>query len=226
MPSESRGQWNACAGPACEPSRHAVSALERPDVATHHAISAVGQGIVTLLKAASSTGELGALDVKLFHARDFQKGVEQGVSIYLYRVAISTARRNLQCPVAPSGRPYRPPLPLDLFYLITPWARTPELQHVILGWSLRTIDDSPSLPAGLLNAHLPGTFAEDDTVELVHEPSSLQDLVNIWEVGKANIQVSSTFVVRMVPIHSKVEMTGTGARVQTRVFATGQDGRR
>src|SRR5438132_1595126 len=132
-------------------------------MASYHAISAVGRAIVALLKSALPP-EFAGTDVQLMHSRDFQKGIDEGVSVYLYRVTVSGARRNLPSPVSPSGTPYRRPLPLDLYYLVTPWGKTAEYQHLLLGWAMRAIDDSPSLPAALLNAHVPGAFRPEEGV--------------------------------------------------------------
>jgi len=187
-------------------------------LATYHAISAVGQAIVALLKTAKASSELATLDVRLFQSRDFQNGMEEGVSIYLYRVTVSGARRNLPSTTTAAGQPCRRPLPLDLYYLLTPWAKTAEMQHLILGWSLRMIEDSPSFPPSLLNSHLPNTFRSEEGIELIHDTVSLQDMTNIWEVGKANIQVSATFVARVVPIDSQIELDQDGRPAQTRAF--------
>jgi len=190
----------------------------RRSLATYHAISAVGQAIVALLKTAGSASELGSVEVKLFHARDFQKGLEEGVSVYLYRVTVSGARRNMPPTQSPTGKPYRQPLPVDLYYLITPWAKTAEMQHLILAWSMRTIEDSPSFPSALLNSYVPDSFRPEEGVDLIHDTVSVQDMSYIWEAGKPNIQVSATFVARVVSIDSRVEQPEQGPPVQTRVF--------
>jgi hypothetical protein len=127
--------------------------------------------------------------------------------------------------IGPSGRPFRPPLPVDLFYLMTPWAKTAEMQHLLLGWAMRAIEDSPSLPPALLNAHFPDVrpFRNDETVDLIHDPLSMQDINNIWEIlGKHNVQVSATYVARVIPIDSRVEVGVDAGPVQTRVFDAGQ----
>lgn len=187
-------------------------------MATYHAISAVGQAIVALLKTAGSASELGSAEVKLFHARDFQKGLEEGISVYLYRVTVSGARRNMPPTQSPAGKPHRQPLPVDLYYLITPWAKTAEMQHLILAWSMRTIEDSPSFPSALLNSYVPDSFRPEEGVDLIHDTVSVQDMSYIWEAGKPNIQVSATFVARVVCIDSRVEQPEPGPPVQTRVF--------
>ena len=90
--------------------------------------------------------------------------------------------------------------------------------------AMRTIEDSPSLPPALLNAHFPDVrpFRSDETVELIHDPLNLQDLNNIWEIlGKQNIQLSATYVARVIPIDSTIESGVDTGRAQTRVFDVG-----
>ena len=190
-------------------------------MATYHAIAAVGQAIVALLKTARSAPELGGAEVKLFQASDFKKGLQEGVSVYLYRATVSGARRNLPTTHSAAGKPYRQPLPVDLYYLITPWAQTAEMQHLILGWSMRTIEDSPSFPSSLLNSYVPDSFRPEEGVDLIHDTVSVQDMSYIWEAGKPNMQVSAAFVARVVCIDSRVEQPEPGPPVQTRVFQPG-----
>jgi hypothetical protein len=194
-------------------------------LASYHAISAISQAIVSLLKTARPASEFPNIDVKLFQAKDVQNvGDFEGVSLFLYRVPVSGARRQMPPGIGPGGRPFKPALPVDLYYLLTPWAKTAEMQHLLLGWAMRTIEDSPSLPPSLLNAHFPNErpFRSGETVELIHDTLSVQDLNNIWEIlGKHNVQVSATYVVRVVPIDSQIETGVDAGRVQTRTFDAG-----
>jgi hypothetical protein len=154
-------------------------------LAKYHAISAIGQAVVSLLRSARPQDAFPSFDVRLFQAKDVQNvGEWEGLSLFLYRVIVSGARRQMPAPIGPEGRPYRRPLPLDLFYLLTAWAKTAEMQHLLLAWAMRTIEDSPSLPASLLNAHFPNDrpFRSDESVELIHDPLTVQDLNNIWEI--------------------------------------------
>ncbi len=145
--------------------------------------------------------------------------MEEGISLYLYRVATNTNRRNLPPRVAPDGKRYRPPLPVDLFYMLTPWAKTGEQQHRLLGWAMRTIEDTPSIPAGFLNRYSGlETFHSNETVELVCEVLSIQDINNIWNGFKPNMYPSVGYVARLIPLESDVLMTEAGP-VQTREFA-------
>jgi hypothetical protein len=197
-------------------------------LASYQAISAIGQAIASLLKSAQPPVELPAVDVRIFQAKDVQANADfEGISLFLYRVAVSSSRRQMPPTMSPLGRPFKRPLPLDLYYLLTPWAKTAEMQHILLSWAMRSIEDSPSLPPSLLNAHFPDQlpFRPDETVEVIHDPLSVQDLNNIWEIlGKHDVQVSTSYVVRLVPIDSQLVEPPNAGPVQTRVFDAGPGG--
>ncbi|WP_437621915.1 DUF4255 domain-containing protein [Sorangium sp. So ce1151] len=190
-------------------------------MASDHAISALSLALRgLLLDARPKTGELKDTAVDLYLPENFKATPPLTVSIFLYRTTVSTARRNLPPKIAADGKKYRPPLPLDLHYLITPWAKKPETQQILLAWTMRVLDDTPTLSSGYLNSFDPNNepFGPEETVDLVYEPVSIQDMLAIWEVGKPNVQPSATYVARVVPIDSHVLMPDPGGRpVQTRV---------
>jgi Pvc16 N-terminal domain len=197
-------------------------------LATYHAVSAIGQAVVSLLKSARPATEFNTIDIRLFQAKDVQAASEwEGISLFLYRVTVSGSRRQMPAAVAADGRVRKRPLPLDLFYLLTPWAKTAAMQHLMLAWAMRTIEDSCSLPPALLNSHFPDDkpFRPDETVELLHDPLSVQDLNNIWEIlGKHNVQISASYVARVVPIDSTLYEPPDAGPAQTRVVSAGQAG--
>jgi hypothetical protein len=150
--------------------------------------------------------------------------MREGISLYLYRVSTNTTRRNLPPRIDPDGRRFRPPLPIDLHYLVVPWAITAEKQQSLLGWSMRVLEDTPILPAKVLNHYGSAgeTFRPSEAVELVCEPITLQEIVNIWDAFKPNLQVSVAYVARMIEIDSPIEMV-EGPPVQTQVFDFGKE---
>jgi Pvc16 N-terminal domain len=187
-------------------------------LATYHAIAATGQAILGLLERACPKPEFEGAIFELYQAKDFQNPMEEGVSLYLYRVATSS-RRNLPPRIGPNGQHYRPPLPLDLYFLLTAWAKSAAKQQRLLGFCIREIGDTPILPASLLN-HFgpePDTFRPDEAVELIFESLTLQDTSNLWEPLKPNVQPSATYVARMISIESFVELPDSRP-VQTREF--------
>lgn len=176
-------------------------------MATYAAIPAIGQALLGLLKQSCPKPEFAGASFELYQASNFKKPMEEGISLFLYRVTPSTARRNLPGRVDAKGRRFRPPLPLDLHYLLTPWARTAAQQHKLLGWALRFLEDNPTLPANVLNHY--GSqgmdpFLPDETVTLVFDPLGIQDFLNVWEVGKPNLQVSATYLARLIALDSTV----------------------
>jgi hypothetical protein len=191
-------------------------------LATYQAIAAIGQALLGLLEEARPGSEFAGCDFELYQAANFHSPMEEGLSLFLYNVAVSTARRNIPPRVLPDGRRLRPPLPLDLFYLLTPWSKTAALQHRLLGWAMRAIEDTPTLPASLLNHYGPdaNTFRAEESVTFVNEPISLQDIYNIWEINKQNMQLSVAYVARVVLVDSTLYETD-GPPAQTRVFAQG-----
>jgi hypothetical protein len=187
-------------------------------MATYQAIAQISAAILAVLEAARPKPEFERATFKAFLASDFASPMDEGVSLYLYRIGASS-RRNLAPRLGPNGEKYRPPLPVDLYYLLTAWAKTAEKQQRLLGFCLRELGDLPILPAALLNHAGPehDVFHPDECVELVFEPVSLQDLANLWEPLKPNLQASTTYVARMVAIESDVTVS-EGAPVQTRAL--------
>ena len=114
-------------------------------MATYHAITATSQAILGLLESACPKPEFEGAKFELYQAKDFQYPMDEGVSLFLYRLA-SSSRRNLPARPGPNGEKLRPPLPLDLYYMLTTWGKKADKQQRLLGWCLRELGDFPILP--------------------------------------------------------------------------------
>ena len=195
-------------------------------MATYPAIAATGLAVVGLLKDAAAGTEFADLRIDLLQAGDFQAGapMPEGLSLYTYRVAVNATRRNMPPSLGPDGRRYRAPLPLDLHFLLSPWAKTAVRQLRIIGWAMRELQNVPVLPAGLLNHYGPehDTFRPAEAVELFCESPSLQDMSYILEPIKSAQPLSVTYVARMVLIESAIPIE-VGEPVQTREFVYGRE---
>jgi hypothetical protein len=188
-------------------------------MARYSAIAATSQAILGLLKAAAKDSEFAEASIDLVPSAELQKPAaeRQAVTIYLYRVAVNQTRRNLPSRRGADGVLRRPPIPIDLHYLLTAWSRIPVTQHRLLGWCIRVLQDTPTLPAGFLNQFgpEPDAFRDDESVEVIFEALSRQEMTDAWEVAKANQQPSATYVARIIEIESEVEVH-EHAPVQTR----------
>lgn len=189
-------------------------------MANYRAIAATSTALSGLIRDHYPRDEFGAgLEVSLYQTRDFAAPMKDGFSIYLYRVAINGSVRNLALRRSPDGQRMRPSLPLDLYYMVTPWAQDVERQHRMLGWVMRMMEDTGVLSAGHLNHYMPesGIFRPNEGVELVCDPLALNDYLTLWDRLRPQLPASATYTLRMVLIDSDVRMDDA-APVQTRRF--------
>ena len=190
---------------------------------TFQAIAATGQAMLGLLSDAVPRDQFPNAQFELYQMSNFQQPMEEGISLFLYRVAPNTSRRNLPPTTGPDGRRFRPPIPLDLYYIASAWAQTAERQQRLLGWMIRMFEDVPILPTGLLNnfGPEPEIFQPGETVELILDALTLQDFNNFWGVSKASLQLSVGYIARMLHIQSSMAISEY-AEVQTREFGLGK----
>src|SRR5690242_16053551 len=121
-------------------------------MARYPAIAAMSEAVLGLLEAAVAGTEFETAMFAHYQASNFQSPMTDGVSLYLYRVTVS-ANRNLPPRVGRDGRRSRPPIPVDVHFLVTAWAGDAIRQQRMLGFAIRTLEDTPILPAGVLNRH-------------------------------------------------------------------------
>ena len=192
-------------------------------MATYQAIAATGQAILGLLADACPRPEFASARFDLYQVKDFQSPMEEGVSLFLYQIAVNGSRRALPPTVRPDGRTYRPPIPLDFRYLLTAWSRTAARQQRLLGWAIRTLHDYPVLHESLLNHYGPEeeVFGPGETVELIFDTISLQDFSYLWSETKVAPPVSVVYLTRMIMLESGTEMF-EAAPVQTREMDYGK----
>ena len=188
-------------------------------MATYRAIAAAGTALAGLIRDHYPRDEFGTgLDVLLYQTRHFASPMQNGFSVYLFRVAVNTTARNRSPRRAADGR-YKPSLPMDLSFMITPWAQDVEQQLRMLGWVMRLFEDVGVLGAGHLNHYMPetDTFAPHESLEVVCDPLALSDYLTLWDRLRPRLPASATYTLRMVMIDSDV-LLGEGAPVQTRRF--------
>jgi hypothetical protein len=189
-------------------------------VASFRAIAAVSRAVLRLLEDSCPRAEFPDAQFELQQTTDAQKAiVPEGITLSLYRVTVNAACRNLPPRTDPDGRRFRPAIPLDLHYAVCAWGRTADVQQRLFGRAIRTLEDTPILPAALLNQYGPeaSTFRPHETVELVCDPVSMPDLNTLWEIQKPNVPLLITYSARMVFVDSDLALTD-GPPVQTRAF--------
>lgn len=186
-------------------------------MADYRGIEGVSNALVHLLRVSyQSTDFDNELQFQVYVHENFTQPMTAGVSVFLYRVLPNGTHRIPSGRVAPNGTRFETRLPLDLHFLMTVWARDASLEHRVVGWMMRTIEDTPILPFGLIESVAPGIFHPDETVELVPGDLSNEDLLRLWEtLGQSNYHLSIPYIARNVQIESRRRLT-FGELVQER----------
>jgi hypothetical protein len=191
-------------------------------LAEFHAIQVTCDAVMRLLQESYRPDLIepsSNLQFEVYGTEDFKSHMAQGVSLFLYRVHVNTTQRS---PLVkdPVGSVRRQLLPLDLHFFITVWAPKASLQHAILGWAMRLLEDNPVISSSLLNGVREETFRGDETVEMVVGQLTNEELMRIWDDLGAEYQLSVPYVARVVRIESLYEMA-EGEPVRQRRFEYG-----
>jgi hypothetical protein len=191
-------------------------------MAHYYAIAAVSQAIRELLLA-NRPAEFATLPIEIYRTKDFEQPFDTtGVSIYLYRLSMTSGRRNRAPSIDPDGTRHLPPVEADLHFVISPWAEQGLTQQMLLGWIIRTMEDSAELAPPFLNSvgPRPNIFGPAETVEMVQDSISIVDLNNLWNFSPRKEQASAFYTARAVALDSQQRIDDAGP-VQTRVFEMG-----
>jgi len=170
-------------------------------MANYRAIAATGTALAGLIRDRYPRDDFGTgLEIVLYQTRDFESPMQDGFSIYLFRIAVNGAVR-------------------DRHFMSTTWAQDVERQLRMLGWVMRLMEDTSVLSAGHLNHYLveTDTFAPNEGLEVVCDPLSLTDYLTLWDRLRPRLPASATYVIRVVLIDSDVPVTDAPL-VQTRTF--------
>jgi hypothetical protein len=125
-----------------------------------------------------------------------------GVSVWLYKVSRMSEMLNMPPERISSTQLNRTPLPLQLYYLVTPLMDDPLARHTVLGRILQVFNDFSILRGTDLRGVLAGT-SEQLRVNL--EALTIEELSLIWEALAEPYQLSITYLVQVVKIDSDRE---------------------
>jgi hypothetical protein len=184
-------------------------------MADFRAIMAVSEAVVNLLRVNYRPEDFNnELEFRVFTSKDFGNNtLQNGASLFPYRIYANGAHRTPPGRVGLDGRPLRSVLPVELHFLITVWGKDASLQNTLAGWIMRTLEDTPSLPAGILNSVVPDCFRPDETVDITLAELRTEDMFRIWDVIGLNVyQLSIPYLARIIHIES----------VQPRAFELGE----
>lgn len=131
------------------------------------------------------------------------------VNLFLYQTGINAALRNQDMPrkVKP-GEAGRPPLPLNLYYLLTCYGSDDDgqgiLSHRLLGRAMSILHDMPLLERADIQAALPGNdlYEQIEAVYLTPQPFSGEEIAKMWAAFQAPYRITAGYLVTVVLIES------------------------
>jgi hypothetical protein len=166
-------------------------------VASSRAVAAVGSSIERLLtqsfKDDPPIAERNSV-ARLVRTEDFGRATQPTplVSLFLYRVEVNRTMRAAWSSVATQDG--RPRLPVELHFLLTAWADSPQQEYLLMGRVLQCLEEAPILtgPRLATDAWSPG-----DSVQLVVEDMSTDTVMRIFDSLQANYKLSIPYLARI-----------------------------
>jgi len=109
---------------------------------------------------------------------DIQKNNKSGLSLFLYKISENPDLKNQNMFEIGSKQIQSPPLALNLYYLLTPYAQTRQTEQIILSKLLSIFHDNSILNDSLLKNNLRETGNKELHITLDNIP--LEQLNNMW----------------------------------------------
>ncbi len=129
------------------------------------------------------------------------------INLFLYHTAIDAAWRNMDIPyqVRP-GEIGQPPLPLNLFYLITAYGEGDDdiKSHRLLGRAMSVLHDHPLLGRAEIELIVPDSELQNqvERVRITFQPMSLDEMSKLWMIFQTQYRISTAYQVSVVLIDS------------------------
>ena len=130
-------------------------------------------------------------------------GQVPGISLWLYKVSRMAEMLNDPPERKQSNMIARMPLPVLLYYLVTPMAADPVTRQTLLGRVLQVFNDHSILSGADLQGVLQNT-TEQLRVNL--EALTLEELSRVWQALGEPYQLSVTYLVQVAKIDSDLEL--------------------
>ncbi|OLD64239.1 MAG: hypothetical protein AUF65_00125, partial [Chloroflexi bacterium 13_1_20CM_50_12] len=129
------------------------------------------------------------------------------INLFLYHTTVDAAWRNTDIPyqVRP-GEIGQPPLPLNLFYLVTAYGEGDDdiKSHRLLGRAMSVLHDHPLIGRTEIELIVPDSELQNqvERVRITFQPISLDEMSKLWMIFQTNYRISAAYQVSVVLIDS------------------------
>jgi len=121
------------------------------------------------------------------------------LSIYLYRIVEDPNTKNRFAVQGNGAQLRKPPLSLDLYYLVTPLVGLPREQQIVLGKVMQVLYDRAILEGPDLVGSL---VAAGEELRIILNPVSLEETARVWQALEMSYRLSVCYVVRVAMVDS------------------------
>lgn len=123
------------------------------------------------------------------------------LSIFLYRVDFNKTMRAAWSAV--SSQDGLAHLPVDLHFLLTPWAENAEFEHRILGKAMQCLETTPILSGPLLYPSLFTAWAANESIQILLEDITTEALMRTFDSLPTDYRLSVCYVARIIRLDGR-----------------------
>jgi hypothetical protein len=162
-------------------------------------INDISSTLLNLLKADTS-GLIAADHIALSSPSDIVEDTSPRLGLFLYHIGENKHLKNQEMQAGDPGMSRYPPLPLNLFYLLTAYGQTRETEQQIIGRAMQIFYDHAVIGGSLLQGSLAGTNEE---IIVAFNPLPIEDMNKLWSMlGSKPYRLSVTYQVSTALIDS------------------------
>ena len=175
----------------------------------YRALSDVGKVLIRLLEAGINEGgpfhDIIDSSEKITQSSPEELSNNHLLSVFLYQITEDTYQKNQGMQIGDSDVLRRPPICLNLFYLIAANTNSAENDNIVMGKVIQIFNDNPVLKGSVLY----DTSLDGESLNLIFNPLSLDEINKIWiMLSKSKpYKLSAYYEVTPVRIDASSEMT-------------------
>lgn len=137
------------------------------------------------------------------------------VNLYLYQVLENPHAKNQRWITGADGRQQYPPLALNLYYLLTPYASDPLSAHDVLSSAMKALYEKSIISGADLRDSLRLSVEQ---LSVVLCPLGLEDLTRIWNALQKPYRLSVAYEARVVLVESDLRVAPARVMVKKDVY--------